>query len=267
MTPKKDADYKSRTGRRTSDVGTPAGISARTRQQQQQVIKRNSGSSSSGGGSSSSGSSGAEAAAAQRQAAQRRQWRRGGSGAEAAAAAAAQRRQRRQRAESATSLSHDNDESDESGKAGGAAALSSSDGEEEFDGSSDDDEDSEDEDDAHSDDADDGADAVGDPQHDTLKELAQKWTNGAMADSSKGEYGRANRGMMKWYLLLLFYCFVLQAGRYTAQDSAFKTKCGPMKKPYSRFLCLKWMDYQSRRTINWKGSTTTKKRIVAGNLF
>ena len=170
-------------------------------------------------------------------------------------------------------MSHDNDESDESGKAGGAAALSSSDGEEEFDGSSDDDEDSEDEDDAHSDDedierlADDGADAVGDPQHDTLKQLAEKWNNGAMADSSKGEYGRANRGMIKWYLLLLFYCFVLQAGRYTLQDSAFKTKCGPMKKPYSRFLCLKWMDYQSRRTINWKGSTTTRKRIVAGNLF
>ena len=256
MKPRKAAVHKSSTGRSKSDDGTTAAkatsISGRTRQQQVQLREtRVRGAAGRPGrpvgvgnklvikhdpATSCSAVDGADAAGA--------------------------------------SSSDDNDESDESAKAGGAAALSDDDDSSlEFDGSSDDDEDSEDEDDAHSEDednacfAEDGADAVGDPKHATLKQLAQNWTNGAMADSSKGEYGRANRGMIKWYVLLLFYCFVLQACRYKDQDSAFQTKCGPMKKPYTRFLCLKWMDYQSRRTINWKGATTTRKRIVAGNLF
>jgi hypothetical protein len=139
----------------------------------------------------------------------------------------------------------------------------------EFDGSSDDDEDSEDVDAEAEDDFDgycsDEVDAAADPKHATVKQLAQTWADGAMAPSSKGEYAIANRGLAKWYVLLLLYSFVLQAGRYNSQDNAFQTKCGPMKKPYTRFLCLKWMDYQSRRTISWKGGMKNKTRLVAGN--
>ena len=150
--------------------------------------------------------------------------------------------------------------------------TSSSDGDgasSEFDGSSDDDEDSEDEDADAEDDFDgycsEEVDAAADPEHATVKQLMKNWANGAMAPSSKGEYAIAYRGLVKWYVLLLLYSFVLQAGRVESQDSAFQTKCGPIKKPYTRFLCLKWMDYQSRRTINWKGGMENKTRLVAGN--
>ena len=42
-----------------------------------------------------------------------------------------------------------------------------------------------------------------DVEGDLVSELTEQWTLGSMAESSLGEYARAHKAMVKWYVLLI----------------------------------------------------------------